>query len=43
MEAVKFNLFLILCIYLFPLFLYSHLKTTGVQLFSQRVMTEIKL
>jgi hypothetical protein len=43
MEAVKFNLFLILCIYLFPLFLYSHLKTTGAQLFSQRVMTEIKL
>jgi hypothetical protein len=42
-EAIKFNLFLILCIYLFSLFLYSHLKMTWAQLVSQSVMTEIKL
>jgi hypothetical protein len=42
MEAIKFNLFLILCIYLFFFFLYSHLKMTGAQLIS-RVMTKIKL
>jgi hypothetical protein len=42
-EAVKFNLFLSLCIYLLSFFLYSHLKMTGAQLVSQRVITEIKL
>jgi hypothetical protein len=43
MEAIKFNLSLSLCIYLFSFFLYSHLKRTGAQLISQRVVTEIKL
>jgi hypothetical protein len=43
MEAIKFNLFLSLCMYLFPFFLYSHSKMRGVQLVSQCVMTEIKL
>jgi hypothetical protein len=43
MEAVKFILVLSICIYLFSFFLYSHSKMTGVQLFSQCVMTEIKL
>jgi hypothetical protein len=44
MEAVRFNLFLRLCIYLFIFFLHSsHSKTTGAQLVSQRVLTEIKL
>jgi hypothetical protein len=42
-EAVKFHLFLILCIYLISVFLYSNSKTTGAQLVSQHVMTEIKL
>jgi hypothetical protein len=43
MEAIKFNLFLSICIYLFSFFLCSHSEMTGVQLVSQRVMTEIKL
>jgi hypothetical protein len=43
MEAVKSNLFLIICIYLVSFFLYSRSKTRGAQLVSQRVMTEIKL
>jgi hypothetical protein len=43
MEAIRFNLFLILYIYLFCFFLYSYLKMTGVQLVSERVMIEIKL
>jgi hypothetical protein len=43
MEAIRFNLFLSLCIYLFSFFLYSHLNMTGAQLVSQHVMTEIKL
>jgi hypothetical protein len=42
-EAVSFHSFLSLYIYLFSFFLYSHSKTTGVQLISQRVMTKIKL
>jgi hypothetical protein len=42
-EAIKFNLFLSLCIYLFSFFLYSHLQMTEAQLVYQRVMTEIKL
>jgi hypothetical protein len=43
MEAIKFNLFLSLYIYLFSSFLYSHSKTTEAQLVSQHVMTQIKL
>jgi hypothetical protein len=41
MEAVKINLFLILCIYLFSFFLYPHSKATGAQLVYQRLMTEL--
>jgi hypothetical protein len=43
MEAIKLHLFLNLCIYLFSFFLYSHSKTTGVQLVPQCVMSKIKL
>jgi hypothetical protein len=42
-EAAKFYLFLSLCIYLLSFFHYSHSKTTGAQLVSQRVTTKIKL
>jgi hypothetical protein len=35
-EAVKFNLFLSHCIYLFSFFLYPHLKMTGAQFVSYR-------
>jgi phosphoserine aminotransferase len=35
-EAVKFNLFLTLCVYLFSFILHSHSKTGGVQLVSRR-------
>jgi hypothetical protein len=43
MVAVKFHLFLSLCLYLLSFLLHSHSKTTGKQLVSQRVMNEIKL